>query len=86
MNMPALTDADLARLLGAASAVPAMSAGLADRIMMAAMPAEPTQITALPPVTALRHSNAGRRWLRAGLATVAGLGLATAVAAGLART
>ena len=35
---PAITDADLARLLGAATAAPAMPAGLADRIM-AALPA-----------------------------------------------
>ncbi len=81
---PAITDSDLARLLGAGSAVPAMPAGLADRVM-AGIPAQP--LPALPPATApRRHGGAGRRWLRAGLASVAGLGLATAVAAGLART
>jgi hypothetical protein len=86
-NTPAITDADLARLLGAGDRVPAMPAGLADRIM-AAVPAAIT-VPPLPPITAPRrrklHGQTGR-WLRGGVAVVAGLGLATAVAAGLART
>lgn len=79
---PAITDADLARLLGAGDRVPAMPAGLADRIM-ASLPAA-TTVPPLPPITAPRQRPV--RWLRGGVAVVAGLSLATAVAAGLART
>ncbi|WP_313669960.1 hypothetical protein [Sandarakinorhabdus sp.] len=80
--MPAISDADLARLLGAGDAAPAMPAGLADRIM-AALPAA-ASVPPLPPAIPLRRRRP--RWLRAGVAVVAGLGLASAVAAGLART
>ncbi len=75
---PAITDADLARLLGAGGAAPAIPADLADRIM-AALP-----VPALPPAQPTRRR--GSRWARGGLVMIAGLGLASAVAAGLART
>ena len=79
---PAITDSDLARLLGAADAAPAVPAGFADRIIAALPTAAP-----VPPLPRAAEPRRRRtRWLRAGVAVVAGLGLASAVAAGLART
>lgn len=74
---PAISDADLARLLGAASTTPPLPAGLCDRIM-AALPADPVP---LPPPTALRPAR--RRWLRPAIAIAASLAIGSAVAAGL---
>lgn len=85
---PAIADADLARLLGSANTVPSMPAGLADRIM-AALPAAlltPAPVTAPPLPPVIRPRRRQTRWLRTSMAVVAGLSLASAVAAGLART
>ncbi|MBU6167341.1 MAG: hypothetical protein KGQ52_14605, partial [Alphaproteobacteria bacterium] len=72
---PAISDADLARLLGLASAAPPLPDGLVDRII--------ARLPAAPPLPAPRR-HARRRWLRPGLAIGASLVLASAVAAGLA--
>ncbi len=75
---PAISDADLARMLGLASPAPPVPDGLAGRIM-AALPAD---VPALPVTAAPRR--AARRWLRPGMAIGASLVLASAVAASLA--
>lgn len=78
--LPAINDADLARLLGLASTAPPPPAGLAERIA-ARMLIEPPAAAPLPALRPVRR----RRWLRIGLGTGASLLLATAVAAGLAQ-
>jgi hypothetical protein len=77
--IPAISDAELARLLGLGSTTPPLPDGLADRIM-AALP------VAVLPAPAPPRRRRPARWLRGGVVLVAGLGLASAVAAGLART
>lgn len=95
MTAQALSDTTLDRLLAGSSDAPPMPGGLAGRIManLPAQPAKAAEVAPRPnrqrhnqPREQRRPGGAGRRWVRAGIATVSGLGLATAVAAAAART
>jgi len=83
MASPAISDADLARLLGLAGNAPAAPADLVDRIMER-LSLESVAQSPMAPVPALRPSRP-RRWLRIGIGTGASLLIGTAVAASLAQ-
>lgn len=91
---PAITDADLARLLGLASAAPPPPADLAARLLARVRASPPAALPpiALPqsplPAASLRPARGrpARRWLRIALGSAGSLLMATAVAAGLAQT